>query len=391
MKISRVLLLGGVLAAAPAWAVYAPIPAQETPNDLTLTVRAGFSYDTNLFGAASSEIESAVWELAPKLAYKVSPTERTFIAMSYGPTLNYFTRRPGDKLLDSHDAMIRLAHQFAPTRTIDVTETFMIARNPEALLAGVPLNTDQSFKRNQLDGRFSTALSGKIGMTLKARTVYFAYRNDTLSRSLDRIENLFGVSGDYAILPEFKAVVEYRHQDVYYDKLGETKNKRSDFVMAGFDYEAARKTTINGRLGYEWRERAAERSAKSPYAELSLKYDYAEGAYIAGGYGYTLEETSDTAQFTDTKVHRLFLNLQHRVTALITASASVTFEPSQLQGRRGVANVDEDTTRAGVALSYLAGRNWLLSATYDYDRVSSDNPVRGLRRDRVGISATFAR
>jgi hypothetical protein len=386
----RLLFVGGLIAAMPLRAVYAPIPAQEQPNDLTVSVRGGVTYDTNLFGAATGAINSVVWELAPRISYNASPTEKTFLALSYGLTLNYFDDRPGEKLLDSHDIMARLAHQFSKTTTIDITELLMISRNPESLLAGVPLNTDQSFNRNQIDGRFDTELNGKIGATVKARSIHYEYRNASLGRSLDRIENLFGGSLDYAILPEFKGVGEYRHQDVYYRKLGEEKNKRSDFVMVGFDYEAARKLTVTGRLGREWRDRAAERDTTSPYAEFSLKYDYAEASFVAAGYAYTLEETSDTARFTDTKVHRLFVNAQHRVTALITASASLGFEPSELQGRVGQGDINEDTTRLGFALSYLPTKNWTVSATYDYDDVKSEEAARDLRRERTGVNASYS-
>ena len=390
MIFPRLLIALSLIAAVPLRAVYAPIPAPEVVNDLTVSVKGGVTYDTNLFGAATGAIESLVWELAPRISYMGSPTQQTFLSASYGLTLNHFDNRPGERLLDSHDVLLRLAHQFSKTTTLDITEMLMISRNPESLLAGVPVNTDQSFNRNQVDGRFDTALTGKIGGTLKVRSVLYKYRNAGLGRSLDRIENLFGGSLDYAVLPELKAVAEYRHQDVYYRKLGETKNKKSDFLMAGFDYALARKMSITGRLGSEWREREAEADTTSPYAEFSLKYDYAEASFLAAGYGYALEETSDTARFNDTKVHRLFVNLQHRVTALITASGSIAYEPAELQGRRGQADVDEDSTRLGFALSYLPTKNWTISATFDYDDVASADPVRDMRRERTGVNATYS-
>lgn len=390
MKFLRALLVGGLVFASPLRAVYAPIPAQEEDNGFAASVRSGVTYDTNLFGAATNEIDSFVWTLAPRLTYSASPTSRSFFSVSYGLALDYFDRRPGEKLLDSHDVALRFAQEFSKTSNLDLNEVFMTSRNPESLLAGVPLNSDQSFKRNQIDGRFSTGFGGKIGGTVKVRSVYYKYRNAALGRSLDRIENLYGGSLDYAILPEIKAVGEYRHQDVYYRKLGETKNKRSDFVMAGADYEAARKTTLSGRFGYEWRNRASERDTTSPYAEMSAKYDYAPGSYVASGYAYTLEESSDTARFTDTQIHRFFLNVQHRLTALITASGSFGYEPSQLQGRRGLPNLDEDTVRAGLALSYLPNKHWTISASYDYDRTSSDDAARNLRRQRTSLNASYS-
>lgn len=377
------------MAVSPAWAVYAPIPEQEQGKDLVISAKAGISHDSNLFGASTGAIGSAIWELSPRVSYNASVTDQTFLSGSYRLTLDQFDNRPGDKLLDSHDVSLRVAHAFSKVTNIDVNEAYMASRNPESLLAGIPLSPDQSFTRNQLDGRFVSPVTAKIGITLKARTVYYSYRNATLGRSLDRIENLYGAAGEYALLPEMKGVLEYRRQDVFYRKLGETKNKASDFVMGGLDYDVAQKVTLTSRFGFEARRRSAERDTTLPYAEISGKYDYTKTSFITGGYAYTFDETSDTARFTDSKIHRLFVNAQHSVTALIVASASLGYEPSQLQGRRGQVNVDEATTRAGLALSYLPKKNWLITASYDYDRVRSDDAARSMLRNRVGLSANY--
>jgi hypothetical protein len=379
-----------MMAALPVWAVYAPIPEQEQGRDLVFSVRGGVSYDSNIFGAAIDERESVIWTVAPRATYNASLTAQTFFSASYVITLDLFDQRPGDKLLDSHDASVRLAHAFSKVTTIDLNNAFTVSRNPESLLPGQTLNTNQSFTRNQLDGRFATSITAKIGATVKARSIYFDYHDRQLGRSLDRIENLYGVSGDYAILPEVKGVAEFRHQDVFYRTLGEVKNKKSDYLMGGVDYEFARKMSLSGRVGAEWRDRKSERDTTVPYAEISTKYDYTEKSFLSGGYVYTLEETSDPERFTDTKVHRIFANVQHSLTALIVASGSLTYEPSTLQGRRGTTNISESTVRGGAALSYLPTRNWTLSAGYDYDRVRSDEPSRALRRSRVALNAIFS-
>lgn len=388
--LSRVLIFSGFAAALPLWAVYAPIPENEQGKDFTVTAKAGVSYDSNLFGSASRPVGSTIFTVAPRVAYNASVTDQTFLATAYGLTLDKFDNRPGKKLLDSHEANLRVAHAFSKTVTIDVNDVYMLTRNPESLLAGVPLNPDQSSARNQIDGRFTAPVTAKMSTTVKARSTYNKYRNAALGRSLDRVENLYGIAGDYAVLPEVKAVVEYRHQDVYYRKLGETKNKSSEYLMGGIDYAVARKLSVGSRVGFEWRERAAERDTSSPFAEISAKYDYTEKSFLTGGFGYNLEETSDTARFNDTKIKRLFVNVQHTVTALIVASASVSYEPSLLQGRRGVANLDERTVRAGGALSYLPTKNWTISGTADYDRTRSDDSTRNLQRKRVGLSASYS-
>jgi predicted porin len=389
MKVTRCIPLLGFFAAQAALAVYAPIPEQQQGKQFSVLATAGFSHDSNIFGAASSEISSTVYTFSPELKFNSSLTDQTFLSASYKLTLDHFTERPGDKTLDSHDLMGRVAHAFSADSNIDITETYTVSKNPESLLAGVPINTDQSFKRNQLDGRFVTSLSGKTSGTIKARTINYRYDNAVLATSIDRTENLYGVELGQAFLPEVKLTGEYRHQDVNYRSNGATKDKQSDFIIGGVDYNVARKTTATGRLGYEWRQRDGERSSSTPYVELTAKYDYSEMSFFTAGYIYTFEETSNIATYTDTKVNRFFANVQHAVSALIVASGSLSYEPSTLQGRRGVADVDEKTTRLGLALSYLINKNWTLSGTFDHDNVDSDSPSRDLKRDRYGVSATF--
>lgn len=387
----RALLLGGLsMAALPLRAVYAPVPERAQEMDFTFSLRSALAYDSNLFGASNDEIGSAIWTVAPFVGYRTSLTPQTFFVSSYELTLDRFDNRPGKKLLDSHQAILRLAHAFSSATSLEVRDEFSVSRNPASLLAGVPLNPDQSVTRNQLDGRFVTPLFTRTTATVKARTAYFGYRNPVLARSLDRIENLFGIAADYALVPEIKGVGEYRHQDVFYRTLGDTKDKSSEFLMGGVDYAVARKLSLSARLGAEWRRRSAERDTTTPYAEVSAKYDYASRSFLAGGYAYTFEETSDTARFTDIKVNRLFANVQHAVSALVVASGSLTYEPGTLQGRRGVANVDEKTLRAGAALSYLPTKNWIVTGSVDHDRVRSDDRVRRLKRNRVSVGATFS-
>lgn len=387
---SRAFIVGILITALPVRGVYAPIPEQDQGKDLTITAKVGLAQDSNLFGAASSEVSTAVWTFAPRVAYNTSLTAQTFFSATYGLTLDQFDNRPGDKLLDSHEASLRVAHAFSKTTTIDLNESLMVTRNPESLLAGVMLNTDQSFTRNQLDGRFNTPITPKAEALVKARSVYYKFRDAALGRSLDRVENLYGVSGSYAVLPEVKAVAEFRHQDVYYTKVGETKNKASNYLMGGFDYEVARKLSLSGRLGAEWRNRAAERDTTSPYAEFTAKYDYTEKSFLLGGFGYSIDETSDTARFNDSKSYKAFVTVQHSLTALIVASGSLTYEPATLQGRRGQANVDEKTVRSGAALSYAPTKNWMISASVDYDRARSDDVARNLSRTRIGLSAVYS-
>jgi hypothetical protein len=410
MKFSYALLFGAVLTQLPVRAIYAPLPEQDQGKDLMVTLRTGFTYDTNIFGAPAhtvgyapdgtthdiKPIASDVWEVAPRVTYYRSISDQTFFSLSYGLLLDEFENRPGQKLLPSHNVNVRLAHAFSQSSTIDFSDTLDIARNPQALLplSNVPVNTDQSLTHNQLDGHYAGSLTPKIGIEVKARSAQFSFRNEVLKRMLDHIENLYGLAGNYAVLPEFKAVGEVRHQDVYYSKQGyEEKNKRSNYAMAGFDYALAKKFTVTARAGAEWRHRVNAPDTSAPFVEFTGEYHYTEESFISGGYSHSIEEASDPTTYTDQKMDRFFVSVQHSFTALIVGSASIDYEPATLQARPGhvppATNLDESTRRMGVALTYLPRKNWMISATYDYDRVLSDEPSRTTERQRVGINAAY--
>jgi long-subunit fatty acid transport protein len=86
----------------------------------------------------------------------------------------------------------------------------------------------------------------------------------------------------------------------------------------------------------------------------------------------------------------MFVNVQHAFSALIVGSASFDYEPSRLDGlaSQSQPDIEEDSTHAGVAVSYLPTKNWTVTASYDYDFVDSGISNRGLNRSRYGVSAT---
>lgn len=391
MKLVPALLASVVIGGVSARAVYAPIPELQQGKALSVNAGGGVGYDTNLFGARADEIASTVYSAYAEIIFNASVTDQTFASGSYRPSLDYMEKRPGEKSIDSHRLNGRVAHSFSPDTSIDVTDSFEIQSNPESLLAGLPVNTDQSYQRNQFDARFSTAVTPKGTLIAKARHVSFAYDNATLATAIDRAEALVGLEGTFLWLPEIKLASEYRHQFIRYDANGGQKDKDSDYFLVGSDYTLAKKITATGRLGLENRERDGGGNSTAPYVELSSRYDLGTNSFVSAGYVYTLEETSNVALYTDIQVHRLFVNAQKTLSPSVVASGSATYEPSSLQGRRGQStDRDETTVRLGAALTYLASKNWSATVSYDFDDVESDDLSRGQTRERVSLNGRYA-
>ncbi len=379
-----------VLLPTLALAVYAPIPEQEQGKPLTFRVGTSAYQDSNIFGAASGEISSMVYNFTGAISYNGSIDDQTFASASYELSNDYETDRPGTKNLTNHSLNARLAHSFSSASNIDVSGAYNISQNPQSLLNGVPLNTDQSLKRGQFDARYTTAAGQKTGVVVKYRYIDYSYDDATLGTNLDHSESLAGLELSYALLPETKLVGEYRYQSIDYRSGSSTKDKTSNFLMGGVDYNPGKDLLVSTRAGFESRHRDSEPNATAPYAELSARYTYAEGSFLAVGYTYTIEEPSDIVNYTDTNVNRFFANVQHRLTGTITASGSLTYEPSRLQGRGGVhVDINETTTRFGLGLSWQPTKNWTADATYDLDDINSDDPSRGQNRTRFGVSARY--
>jgi len=371
-----------------ARAVYAPIPEPEKGKGLTISVEGGITYNNNIFGAATDPIGSTVFEVSPRFAFNSSLSEQSFLSATFQPRLDYFDNRPGSKMLYSQDLGARLAHAFSPTSVLDLADAYSYDQNPEALLSGVPVNTNQTLQSNQFDGKFTFSPVPRLSMALKARVVYFDYTDPLIGDELNRFENLYGLESDYSLLPNLALAGEYRHLDVDYRNNPAFDDKHSDFLMAGFDYKPGPKMTASLRVGGEYTRRDGLSTETTPFAEFAAKYEYAQGSFISAGYTYDLEETSNPVLFSDARTNRMFVSLQHAVTAAIVASAYVQYAPATLLGRSGQPNIEEDSTLAGLALTYLPNKNLKVTASYDYNFVDSGISSRGMNRSLTGVSAT---
>jgi len=379
--------------AVTARAFYAPIPVIEQGKPFTVYLSGTTYYDTNVFGAETGRVESMVYEIAPSFVFNAGVAQQTFVSLSYRLSLDYIPDRPGSKLLPSHDVGARIAHTFSPDTELDVTDSYVISRNPESLLPGVGtiLSGDQSYRRNQLDARLNTTLTRRNGIIFKTRISSYDYDNFDLGRELNRNEFLGGVSLDHTVSPAMKLSLEYRYQAIEYSHGGETKNKFSQFLLVGGEDAINDRTAFTAKAGGEYRERSGDTNIFAPYAELGVKRDYGRGSFVSVGYSYSLEETSTIELFDDMAVNRFFVNCEQAITPKLTGTASVDWEPSILQGRRHISpNRNEVNTRVGFAMIYRLEEQLSFSATIDIDQINSDQPGRSLARQRYGVSAKYA-
>jgi len=377
--------------ATPLVAVYAPIPEEELGKALVVELGAGIYHDSNIFGSPANERDSMVYRFEPSISYNASVTDQTFLSASYDLAWDHVEDRPDNQDLVSHTLSLRLAHSFDPESSLDITEKLSVVENPESLLPGLPLNTDQSYTSNQFDVTFNDNWDERTGYTLKARSLLYAYDLDSLANQLDRHEFLIGATVNYSATEATSYLGEVRYLDVAYDADGQFKDKQSLYLLAGLDYNPAETLSVSLRAGLEQRDRSGAANDEAPRVELTFRKDYGERSFVSAGYILAIEEISNVVQYTDIEVHRFFATVQHAISARTTASLFFNVEPSTLQGRPGLsADRDETTQRYGAAVTWQPARGWRLSANFDIDITDSDDPFRDLDRTRLGATAIYS-
>ena len=329
---NKVVTLIPLLISPLLFGVYAPIPEQEQGTPLTISLKAGGFYDTNIFGNFTNEIDSGAISFAPQFKYNASLSEQTFLSGLYNLEIISYDNRPTDDLLFNNVLGLNVYHSFAPNINFQISENLSFIDNPESLLVGV-LQSNQSYNHNLFNVSLGVDLSEKLGAVFKFRNTDFGYDDRNLGSLLDRNEHLLGIEGDFNLSPIMTVVGEFRYQDINYDQNGFDKNSDSVFFLTGLNYKPDEKLDVRVRGGVEDRNRESSTDNATFYGEFTTFYRYQEESFISAGVTYDIRETSNPLNFTDDEVLSVFFNAQHALSGALTASGSVLYNASELLRR----------------------------------------------------------
>lgn len=389
-------LLIGTLAltglVSQALAVYAPIPEQEQGNAFSGSLTGGVYYDSNIFGSQDGRVSSVVGEIRPHADYNQSLTDQTFFSVDYDLQVLIFANRPGsDDVITNNRLNARVDHTFAPNLFASISDSFAYIQNPEsAVIAGAPLQTDQSYFFNRVELAADWDVTEIWSLGAKYRNQFWFYDDNALANQLDRVMHTAGIDAGYVFLPELTLVGEYRFEFNDYCDNSPPKDSLSNFILAGLDYNLAERLMLMLRGGAELRVRFDNPNRNSPYGEVTAVYELTERSYISGALTYGIFETTDTSQFLDQENLDAQLNIEYFITPLIAVSGSAFYQYAQLNGRPWVAaDANEYTYRAGVGITFLPTDNWAIWIDYDYDFVDSQVNGRNQVRNRVGGYARY--
>ncbi len=415
--------------------------SSDGPKAWSISATLRSFYDDNIFTVSENDryqekISSFGFEVAPAGQFSLA-REQTSLALGYSYALRHYEARTNGKIDQSHDANLKLTHDFSSRIKLGVNDSFVSAQEPAITDGAGP---SSATKRSEGDNLRNTAginlavgltdsleLVGDVGSTLydyeqdaSDPKLYIPAIGQALaSRSalLDRHENSFGLNTRYQLLPSTVGVIGYRFTAIGYTsdealnpaglKKFFSKDRDSDKhdIFGGVDHTFNSQFSASLRLGAEVvkydplnANAVADDKAASPYVDARVSYAYrAKDAIILGvRHGYTQTDAGIAPGFIDTLVQNaettsLYGQMSYHLTPSVTASINGQYQHSEFQ----VANISglaDDFYLFGLAATYEINRFFSLEAGYNYDVLeSSFQAGRGYDRNRVflGVRAQY--
>jgi hypothetical protein len=385
----------------------------------------GFYDDNYAYGYSNQqERDSFGFNIAPSVQFNL-PLEQTYLGLRYLYSGKYYEDRSSDAWDHSHQVDLRLNHAFSERYSVDLSNTFVVAQEPELLDNGVPYRTEGDNIRNRARFLASAQLTRLLGVQLGYNNVYWNYDQDqvvapggvfqraSLSGLLDRVEHLIVGNLRWQALPETTAIVGYNFGITHYtgdqqiawlDPFQTIRVKSKDrdnvshYVYAGVNHAFLRNASASLKLGATRIDYDNDRINEDkwiPYVDVSASYGYARGGNVQIGFVHSFYATDVIAPFGgritgSQESSTVYGMISHQITPKLVAIANVRYQDSTFDG--GLYGDQSDQFfSAGINLTYQINRFLSCEAGYNFDRLNSDIPGRSYDRNRVyiGVTATY--
>lgn len=417
--------------ASKIWSVSASLRGFYDDNYITAPTRARLNDGTKV---GPEKRDSYGFEVSPSFNINI-PLEQTFIGLGYTYRFVYFEDRdfkgnPEDPYDQGHQASLRLDHQFSERSKLELSDTFVISREPTIVEEGIPglTRTESDILRNTAAATFSTDLSELFSIALGYTNNYYDYEQEAKdvgagSRSalLDRITHLGSINLRWQARTTTVALVGYQYGRVNYtseDPLTpllapgnplnqpEVRDNYSHYIFVGADQQIASQVTASVRAGaqitvYDNLPSAFKDEQISPYADASLSYAYASGSSLQVGARHARNQTDiaymlgSTSPTLDQETTTGYGSINHQITGKLKGSLLGQLQLAEFES--GVVENKSDVFYLlGVNLTYQFNPHLAVEAGYNFDRLDSDISYgagypRSYSRNRlyIGIRGTL--
>jgi opacity protein-like surface antigen len=368
--------------------------------DVTASLR-GF-YDDN-YTTSPDELAEESWgiEVNPGISLSIGEGTDMEISAGYAFGLRYYDDRDGDSEDYGHELGVSLNKAFSDTSLLQLSDSLVVAQEPEILNGGTPLRTEGDNLRNSFSADYRRVLSGSLGVELGYGNSIFDYDEDYHSVLLDRSYNEVSLDVFYA-MTQTEYFTGYRFSSTDFDGddlqvpgldfIADARNNHTHYGYVGARHQLDKNFVADARAGvqyvdyydYDLMPALIPEDETSPYVSARMEWGYAEGSKMVAGV--TLARGATDLQAADQETTAVYAQLLHEISAKVHGTLTGRFQNSEING--GGENIDgreEDLLLLGASLTYAISSNVWAELAYNYDELDSDIPNRSFERNYVSI------
>jgi hypothetical protein len=411
-----------------------PAGSQQATKWWTVSATLRGFYDDNYSTSPDALArDSFGFEVSPSASINLI-RDQTAFGLNYVYSYRWYADRdhlhlPADD--QTHQVNAKLSHAFTPRYKLDLTDSFVLAQEPELIETSPTftsfLRTKGDAIRNEAQASFSAGITENLTAVLGYSNEYYDYDEEGVnSRSafLDRVEHLGSINLRQVILPKTVGVLGYQFEVVDYNSpwtiepsgnpatwyKSDARDNYSHYFYLGVDQGFT--ATLNGsvRVGAQYRKydqlddspatAGLKDSDWSPYVDANLTWLYLPGSYAQIGVRHQRSQTDvafvQNAANLDAESTSVYGSVNHRIYGGLVASLIAQYQHSTYDA--GGGDTADDYYLVGLNLTYEINKFLAAEIGYNYDRLESDltslafqSQGRGFDRNRVyiGIRGTY--
>jgi len=374
--------------------------------EVTASLR-GF-YDDN-YTTSPEELAEESWgvEVSPGINLNVGEGTDMEFSVGYAFGIRYYEDRESDNEDYGHELGISLNKAFSDTSVLQLSDSLVVAQEPEILNGGTPLRTEGDNLRNTFSARYRRILSGSTGAEIGYGNSIFDFEEEYHSALLDRSYNEVSLDVFYGT-PQTEYFVGYKFSSTDFDG--------DDLQVPGLDFKAAARNN-HAHYGYVGARHQLNKNfiadvragvqnvdyydfdlmpglipedETSPYVDARMEWGYAEGSKLV--VGVNLARGATDLQAADQEITAVYAQLLHKISAKVHGTLTGRFQDAEISGGGGkLDGKEESLLLLGASLTYAIADNVWAEVAYNYDELDSDVPHRSFERNymSVGIGTSF--
>lgn len=348
--------------------------------DISASVLGGYDDNVNFQPEGSPS-----WFTTPngRLSY-ISANPRTNLLVDAAAGITYYFDSPGGRSYDPNlNVAAALSHRLTERLTLDLQSLIAYQSQPDLSSALSSTRRLGNFFRTM--DKVTLAYRWTPRFSTHGSYTFSALEYESSANAPNRIESEIGIEGRYLLFPTTSVNGNYSVTFLTSSKTsGDAVSQR---LSVGANQTFSLRLKANAQAGVQYRT-SDQATRTSPYAEVSLDYQFAERATIQWNNRYSIEE-SDLVNAGGRKTFRTNLQARYAITGRLSTSLLFSFFHGENQTPRSGSSTQQGFD-VGPLVSYALNKRY--SMELGFRHIETERPVRGFSTSTdVSSSSTLSR